>query len=232
MITYIRSLYNDGDNNGDFPIFIKDDKSINCHKFVIDYALISKDLYNMEIVRLDHEKKIIDIVFNYIYSETIIQVELNVDQIISLFELIHYLKIKPFILELKNYYSRYFPNTVNLNNWFHTLRSIYGIEKYSDLFDSIVPYIKNVVLLNDDVINNLMIDDMDENIKGFLLRLSLSKTLELNNDLDDALDIDNCVKEKMNNILRCEEEYNEEYNEDTSSNDSTSKKKLKNKKVK
>lgn len=231
MQSYLRELYNDGINDGDMQILSKDNHIIKCHKFVISYATKMLNLHDDNHICLDYNKIIIDIILNYTYSEKIVDIDLTVDEILSLFSLINYLDMNDYILELKNHYIRMFPDKLTKNNWLHILKSIYGMPKYSDLLESIIPYIQNVAIVDNDILSIINIDNLDNAIKNFLFKIALYKIIELNKCLNLAIDEkNNDRKEKLNHLLTTSDEScydSDEDDEDCNTIDKSTKKKKK-----
>ncbi len=235
MQSYLRELYNDGINDGDMQILSKDNHIIKCHKFVILYATKILNLQDGNHISLDYNKNIIDIILNYTYSEKIVDIDLTVNEILSLFSLIHYLDMNDYILELKNHYIRTFPDKLTKNNWLHILKSIYGMQKYSDLLESIIPYIRDIAIVDDDILSIINMDGLDNTIKTFLFKISLHKVIELNKCLNLAIDEkNNNRKEKLNLLLTtsdelCYDSDDDNDEEDCNTSDKSTKKKKKKK---
>jgi hypothetical protein len=220
MLSHLKTLYNSGENDGDICIMLKNNHQLSCHSYVVKYASDTiKNKLNQphqNIIELNYEKKIVDIVLNFSYSEEIIDNDLTADEIMSLYNLINFLNMNNFIMELKNYYSRKFYKSLNISNWLHVICSIYNIDIYYDLYDPTVQYIKNSIIIDKNLLNNVNIDTIDNNIKTFLLKLSFQKIHELNTNLNNIIDIkDNAIKQKMNNIIK-----NVQINNNTSSQES------------
>jgi hypothetical protein len=220
MLSRIKTLYNSGENDGDVCITSADGFQISSHSYVVRYASetikYKIDFENKSIIELNYDKKIIDIILNFSYSEDIHNIELDADEILSLFSLIHFLKMDNFIMELTNYYSRNFYKTLNLNNWLHVLCSIYNIDKYSDLFEPLIEYIKNSVMINNNALQTIIIESIDNEIKSFLLKICFTKINELNDNLNEIInDKDTLMKQHMNNVIISDsfEDDNESLNE-------------------
>ena len=251
MLSYLRELYNDGQNDGDVKILCKDNLIIHCHTFVVTYASDTlKQFLKVKpnnSIYIEHNKKIVDIVFNFAYSEKIGDVDLDINEILSLFSLISYLRMNDFIFELKNYYARIFPDKLSIHNWLHVLKSIYGMEKYSDLLEVSIPYIKNIAIVDKNVKNILDTNNLDSDIKTFLLDIILDKVINLNDKLQSMIDheqkekkqqlnklliqsIDNCSDDDYNDLS---DDFSDNSNNSCDSNKSSNKsnkKKKRNKK--
>jgi hypothetical protein len=95
MLSYIKNLYNDGDNDGDVMIRCLNDRIILCHSFVISFAsntlknqILSKtslDKSNILELKLNYDVKLVNILFGYVYKESISNTKLTVDEILSLY---------------------------------------------------------------------------------------------------------------------------------------------------
>src|SRR5579885_3469662 len=109
MLSFIRSLFNNGDNNGKIIIKTTNNKEIKCHDFILkntsDYfkEIVEYESFN-NIIEMDCSSEIIIIILNYLYSEIIDDKNLSCEEIIHLYYTINQLKCKNFINILKNHY--------------------------------------------------------------------------------------------------------------------------------
>ena len=221
MLSYIKQLYNLGDNNGDLVIKTKDDHIVKCHSFVMLYAsdsikmkLLKEDVH--DAITLNYNKQIVDIVLNYLYSEKILESDLDINDVLDIFSLIHDLRMNNCTLELKNYYSRLFVNYINKNNWIHVLKSIYKLQKYSELYDCTLEYIKTVVLLDNDSIMDIQKSDIDNDIKCVLFDISLNTLQKLNDEISEyRKKKDDARKQLMNKVIKGSDDYESESSEES-----------------
>ncbi len=214
MLSYIKNLYNLGENDGDVKIFTRDNKVIMCHSFILNRVSENfKSLVNDDkTLMINQDKKIIDIVLNFSYCEQIIERQLFLDDILNVFSLINHLKMNSFILDLKSHYIRRFPETLSLSNWKHTLRTIFNIEMYSELFQPMRYFIKNVVFMDENYDINTDIDLFDTEIQKFLLSLSFETIKDLRESYHRLIDErENDLKEKMNRKLINEDLIEDDY---------------------
>lgn len=121
MQSYLQNLYNYGDNNGDIKLVSKDNILLSCHSIVVKtlsnyFGNHNTSMCPDEKNNIHYNKKIIDILMHYMYTEKILEENLSIDEILSLFELINFLQVNN-IEELKNYFTRQFPHKLNSDNW-------------------------------------------------------------------------------------------------------------------
>lgn len=126
-----------GENNGN--VLIKTvDKELKCHDFVITQTSIYmreilENKITNNIIELDSNYEVVNIILNYLYSEKVIDKDLNANDIIKLYHLINQLKCPDTIIVLKHYYLEKFAKTINENNWNILLKMVFGISKFSNL---------------------------------------------------------------------------------------------------
>ena len=181
MISTLRNLFNNGDNNG--TIIIKTfDKDLKCHKFVLsntsEYFKESIEQATFDnVITLDVSTELLIIVLNFLYSEKIIDKELSGIDIIKLFALISQLRCVDFVINLKNYYLKKFPKTINENNWLFLLENVYNTMKYSDLQEELLRYFQNNILSNIEKskiqVLKIAIDETASEIKQTLFLICL-----------------------------------------------------------
>ena len=179
MISLFRTLYNLGNNDGDMLIISKDKKQLNCHTYVINYASQAlKKQYTLQpkFMTINYNKNIIDIIFNYIYSERILEYKLSLEEILDLFSLINDLRLNINITKLNNYYAKYYSKLIDKDNWIRALLNVYNIPKYADLHDHAIKYIKDKILSKNALsIND--ISDLDNELAKFVIK-TLSKIIQ------------------------------------------------------
>lgn len=216
MISIIRTLFNNGVNDGN--IIIKPsrtpDKIINCHNFVLKKTckFFEEGFFNNSsdgIIELDSHYDVLIVVFNFIYSENILDRELSCSQIIDLFNIISQLRCNDSILLLKNHYLKKFSLLLNESNWIQTLKIIYGVSKYFDLKEEILKYYRINILNNIDnnniVLINSQFKDLTGELKDVLFEICLEKIVNLNTELkiiSDLTEQKNNDKIKLNNCLK------------------------------
>lgn len=218
MLTILRSLFNNGDNDGN--IIIKptrsNDKIIKCHDYVLkntsDFLTecIKNESFN-NVINLDSHYETALIVFNFLYSEYTLDLDLNCNQIIELYYLINQLKCHDSIMVLKNHYLVKFVNKLDESNWFSSLKNIYGVSKYHDLQEEILKYFRNSVLTNIENFNTIYLVDLfkeaTHEIKNTLFSICLETVLSLNNEIIHRNKLNDQKikdKQKLNNYLKYE----------------------------
>ena len=207
MISLLKSLFNNGDNNGNI-ILETNDKNLKCHDFVLRQT---SDFFkeNLEtsgfngIINLDSNSELVCLVLNYFYSEKIIDKELSANDIIKLYYLINQLRCQDSILILKNHYFKKFYGTLNEANWLELLKIIFNISKYTDLQDEILLYFKNSILMKTESLNVIRFNDFykdtNEEIKNVLFSICLEKIMFLLNEVNkNQCILDDNLKKKNN----------------------------------
>lgn len=220
MLTLLRTLFNNGDNDGQILIKTKD-KDIRCHGFIVnltsEFMKTSIDKLSSAtgtIIELDFPSSLIVIIFNYLYSERIIDKELPAFDIIQLFNLIGQLKCHQSIIILKNHYLKKFPDLIIEDNWMALLTYVFNVSKYAELQEEIINYYTNNILNNIELSNSYMItnayETLDNPIKNLLFSIGLKKISELNAELkNNVTEQENKKKLDLNSYLKnfdCESE--------------------------
>lgn len=217
MLSVLRSLYNEGDNNGN--VIIKThDKDLLCHDFVLRYTSeFFKECMNVTtftgLLELDHDSKLVNIIFNCMYSEKVVNEDLTGQEIIKLYALLNQLRCKDIEMIIKNHYLKKFPSTLNENNWMTFLRMVFNNEKYADLQKEILNYFAENILMNLETVNMYLFSDIykdtDSDIKDALFKICLEKILSLTIELKTNSENDD-VKKKLNDYIKDDEEISEE----------------------
>jgi hypothetical protein len=211
MLSILRDLYKNGDNDGNVIIKTKD-KELKCHEFVIsntsDFfkSSINSDSY-YNIIELDSSFEIVNIIMNYLYSEKIVDKELSANDIINLYNLINQLRCKDFIIPLKNHYLKKFPELLNELNWMELLKCVFNVNKYADFQDEILLYYKSNILTQlEDLDLNTIIDNykyVNEEIKTLLFTICLAKILSMNIEIkNNIIDKNITTKQNLNTYLK------------------------------
>lgn len=225
MITLLRTLYNNGDNDGTITIVTNDKKHIACHSFIIECTSeflrsVTKSENFKNVIEIDSTYELVNIVLNYLYSEKIVDKELSAIDIINLYNLINQLRCNDSIVVLKNHYLKKFPNLLNEENWIQLLTYIFNVNKYADLQEIILSYYRNKVLDNIESFNLQIINEIykgiNEEIKNLLFSICLEKIFNLTNEIkNNTNDQYNKNKQKLNSYLKnikCDSDENEEIN--------------------
>lgn len=225
MITRIRSLYNEGQNDGSITIKTID-KDLKVHRFVLE---LTSDFFNEsmkkndlaetpQIITLDFYSDLVNIVLNYMYSEKIIDKDLSGSDIINLFNLISQVRCKDFIMNLKNHYLKKFPKVLDNTNWCNLLRTVYGISKYYELEEALLYHFKNTILTELDGGNFNKLSDtfslLEYNIKDQLFMISLDKIGKLNMDISRLMEETDEDSNHLNNFLKKPELSSDDENKD------------------
>lgn len=213
MFTILKSMFNNGENDGDV-ILRTINKDMRCHSFVAKYnsELIKEQLDNCYfpgVVMIDYNSNLVNIVFNYFYSEKIIDIDLTGEEIISLFGLINQLRCQITINTLKNHYVKKFPKTLNDNNWLDLLKLVYGISKYSDLQEEVLSYFLNNILSNVESLECFMLSEYykytDEYIRDKLFQICLQRIIYITNEIQSytqETQVKNDTKKTLNNYIK------------------------------
>lgn len=216
MLSVLRLLYNEGENNGNVNVKTHD-KNLLCHDFVLkstsDFFRDSMNGKPLPIYfELDYNSKLVNIVLNCMYSEKVVDEDLTGQDIIKLYALINQLKCRGIDMIIKNHYIKKFPSTLTENNWMMLLRMVFNIEKYNDLQKEILNYFAENILMNLETVNMCLFSDLykdtDGNIKDALFKICLEKILSLTTELKN---LEDDSKNKLNDYLK--EEYDEEEEE-------------------
>ena len=188
MNTYITNLFNDGANEGDLTIITKDGE-FNCHSFILQYCT---DLQIHDSTCLsfeDYNNKTMKFLFNYIYNQTLQDVELTPDDIITVFNLSEMLNCKDFINGLKTELATQFYNQLTKDNWIQYYDQLFGEEVYNQLNDVLMDYYSKCVL-----------NDMTEVDDNFIYNYQTIKSVAVYNLLTTALKVlseKNCKLQHM-----------------------------------
>lgn len=177
MLSTLRNLFNNGDNDGDI-ILITHDKAIKCHSFILEYtseylrSCIKNDPYT-KTIELDTGSELLCIVLNYCYSEKLVDKEVNWNDILKLYILLNQLKCGDNILVLKNHYLKKLYPLLNKDNWFEILKIVFNVNKFSDIEQVILTFYKNSILT----------DMSMPEIKELVTQFEHSSNFELHNKL-------------------------------------------------
>lgn len=206
MLTVLKTLYNNGENNGDMTIITKNNK-LKCHSFVVNNTSDFFKFNNTSVVNLEYDSEIINITLNFMYTEKIIDKNIPPYSIIQLFDLINLLKCSEQICQLKKYYTDKFSKQIDDNNWLQMLKTVFNIQKYNELQEILIQYYNNKILLCDDVTNYSILkesfSELDNGIKYLLFSNCLDKLASIHNDLSDYMDKKIYQKKKkINNCLK------------------------------
>lgn len=209
MHTILKSLYNNGDNDGDMIVKTKD-RDVRCHSFILRYVsefMRINVMSNFNIIDMETSSDLINIVFTYLYSEKIIDRDLSATDIIQLFDLISQLKCHTSVCILKNHYLQKFPSLINDDNWMELLKYTYNISKYSELQEEIVTYYTGNILNNIEMYNSQTLTDsyknLNEEIKNLLFSICIKKINELTIELKNSTtENENKQKQAINEYLK------------------------------
>lgn len=221
MLSILRTLYNNGQNNGDVILKTKE-QEIKCHSFVLettsDYfkSCIKYENFN-GVIEMDLSFEITNIIINFLYSEKIIDKDLTAGEIIRLFTAISSLQCSDSIIILKNYYAKKFPKLLNEDNWHVLLEQIFNTNKYAGLQEMIMEYYENNILNNIDLETMFSLKDtfafMNGEIKNVLFAISLKKINALLEEIrDNSSETKIALNQCINDIDEVED-YVEEYEE-------------------
>ncbi len=223
MLTILRTLYNNGENDGD--IIIKTiNEELRGHSFILKktsdfFRICMSDPYFAGIIEIDSTSKIINIVINYLYSEKIIDDDLSPTEIIQLYNVINNLKCHQSITILKNYYLQKFPKLLNQNNWIELLTYTFNISKYTELQEELLTFYTNYILNNIQTIDLHTIDNLykpvNDEIKNILFSIALQKVYSLTNEIkNNTSQQENITKHNLNTFLINASEYEEAISEE------------------
>jgi hypothetical protein len=235
MISFVKTLFNNGDNNGSVIIKTKDGKDIKCHDFVLkNTSGYFKEVMESEgfngTIDLDSNSEIVSIVVEYLYSEKIVDKNLSGYDIIHLYHIVTQFRCNDLILILKNHYLKKFSHLLNSDNWLDLLKIVFNISKYSDLQGEIVDYYKNNVLADSDASNQILLsrsyEDLDHCLKNLLYNILLERHIILHNETINK-SIDDKNLESLNKYIKDMSDSEEEILEIDSDNSNQSGKKTK-----
>ena len=209
MLTVLRSLYNNGVNEGDIVINTNDGL-LKCHGYVVNTmsSNIKHFTLNNEYgtYKIPYSSELLNLILNFLYSEKVLDIKLSAIEIIDLHDLINQLNCKEPISILKNHYLKKFPSLLTLDNWLQLLRIVCNIPKYSDFCDNILYFYTTNVLIN---IDDLYVDnfsscyqDLNAEIKALLFSVTLKHVISLNNELKHSNEIIKSNKQSMNTFLK------------------------------
>ncbi|ARF09828.1 hypothetical protein Indivirus_3_77 [Indivirus ILV1] len=153
MNTYLNTLFNNGNNDGE--ILIKaNDSILNCHAFIIKYCTTNKLNINDNTIDMsNYNKNQISYILRYMYNSKIEKQEMSNDDIINIFKLINELGCNDFITILKNDLTGMFLKNIKLDNWFKYFDMLYGDNNYKEINEKLLEY------YNDDILNNNLINE-------------------------------------------------------------------------
>lgn len=248
MQSTLNNLYNNGNNEGDIILNLLDG-TIRCHSFVLIYTS-SYFKNNMNTLKCSHDinimdyetgyesdgityqlplqttKKIANIIMAFLYNEKVIDIDLNGQEIIELFDNIRSLQFGNFVIILKNHYMNKFKYEINTNNWLLLLKITINDNFYTVLTDKILDYYQNNILTSIDDICESNIDKIidefincDPLIVKTLYKRCLMKIVEMNVKLNDNSDngklfdnknINKIIKNCIENSDSDEEIYSDE----------------------
>ena len=165
------------------------------------------------LITLDYDSKLVNIVFNCMYSEKVIEQNLTGQEIIKLYALLDQLKCKGIDMIIKNHYLKKFPSTITENNWMTFLRMVFNVEKYDDLQKEILNYFANHILMNLETVNMYLFSDVykdtDNDIKDTLFKICLEKIMSLTTELKTNAENEE-AKKKMNDYLKSDDDESDE----------------------
>ena len=236
MISILRTLYNNGENNGDILVKAKDG-NLMCHSFVLENTSLyfkSQIISNTfdKTLQLNFNVETVNIVLNYLYSEIIIDKELSVYDIMNLYDLISQLSCDN-INPLKNHYLAKFNVQINDKNWCTLLNNVYGVNKYADFQECVLSFYRNNILHFLDVsycgvkMNIDYYTSSNEGIRLLLFSICIEKLSELMAELKSTNNDDSIKKKQTLNIFLKQCEKHDVPDRDSSSEDTKDKKQVK-----
>lgn len=210
MLSILKTLYNNGENDGNITIITKSSK-LMCHSFIIENTseYFRSCIFSCNVIELDYSFELVNIVMNYLYSEKILDKNLDANEIINLYNLINQLKCKDStnINTLKNHYLKKFPSLINETNWIDLLKYVYNINKYADFQEEILTYYKSNILtyiedLDFNEIINMYTNTNDE-LKILLFSICLERVSVMNVEIKNNTNNSELkTKQKMNSLLK------------------------------
>lgn len=216
MNTYITNLFNDGENEGDITIVTKDG-DFKCHSFVLRYCT---DFQIHDSTCLSFENyyiKSMKFLFNYIYNQTLQEIELSLDDIINVFNLSEMLSCKDYINGLKTELANRFYEQLTKDNWMYYYDQLFGEDMYNQLNDVIMNYYSKCILKEmTEVDDNFMYSYQSiksiavHNLLATALKVLATKNAKLENMVEKEADT-----ETENDNVETDEESEEEPETDT-----------------
>lgn len=221
MNTYITNLFNDGDNEGDLTIVTKDG-DFKCHSFILkyctDFQINDYTCFTFE----EYDLKMMKFLFNYIYNQTLQDVDLSPEDIINVFNISEMLSCKDYINGLKTELANRFYGQLTVDNWIQYYDQLFGEDIYNQLNDVIMNYYSECILNKmTEIDDNFMFSY--QSIKSTAvydllttaLKVLADKNMKLYNMVEKETDV------KTENDNEEDEETDEETDEDSDEQDNS-----------
>lgn len=226
MLTSLNNLYQKRNLSGDFTIICLD-KSVSCHKFILEYTsdILNKSIHDDNRISLSYDSKLVVLLLEYLYTETINDYELSAIEIIHLFSLINKTNLDHVSLKLKNYYLGKFINTINSNNWLEMLKNVYNNPVYSELLKLVLDYFENNILVSNSNLDYLLVNDIIYDNDNVLLKLLFKRSLnKLKIANDELINKNDDINKKIKKVIKtklledsdnCDSSYESESDSDS-----------------
>lgn len=179
----LKTLFNDGNNNGDIMIICEDNIKIKCHSFVLEheteYWKTLKDFTSKQIVadkpefKLVYDSKIIIAAINRLYNSDY-KFDLACYQIIEVLSLIDMLQVKNFS-QIAKELAIIFRRNLTIDIWEKYVNVIIDSDVYKELCPMFINYYKDTILLK---INSYRIENIEEEKKMSSENLGCKATSE------------------------------------------------------
>jgi hypothetical protein len=146
MNTFITTLFNNGENDGDIKI-ITNDGVFNCHSFVLKYCTdFQLDSIVENQIPIGYNRNVALVVFGYMYTPKVPEFDIGLDDIISIFKCVNDFKCKPYVTDLKQYLGGEFLKQLTVTNWITYFDMLYGKPIYFEINSALITYYTTNIL--------------------------------------------------------------------------------------
>lgn len=163
----LKTLFNDGNNNGDITIICENDIKIKCHSFVLEheteYWKRFKDFTSRQMVevkrefKLDYDSEIIIAAINRLYNSNY-KFDLACYQIIEVLSLIDMLQVKIFS-QISKELAIIFCRNLTIDIWEKYVNVIIVSDAHKELYPMFINYYKDTILPK---MNSYSIENIEE----------------------------------------------------------------------
>lgn len=189
MDKILRSLFKEGENDGDITLKCADKISIKCHSLVLrtqsDYFKgmfdFNKEKKEFEIL---YGSKLVKLLINKMYNSAYPIGEQDVDEMIELTKMIDEFLIVDREELLKSLMFS-FRMSIKKDTWLDILKKVYGLDCYKILVTELLYYFRDTVLVGDEFVKDDPLKDMelDTDLGRKLYKIILQKLAHLNKQL-------------------------------------------------
>lgn len=184
MNKLLKTIFNGGDNDGDIIITSIDKKIIKCHYFILKYFseffksdIRFTNLKNVTVsqdsaeINLNYSSKIIRKLLNRIYDDNITLTDLDINEVLEMFELIDFLQIYN-SLEVISDLKLLLNKQLTVDNCVELLQKTFPHKCYNPIKDIIYEYFKEKVIPTRDLYEEIKNDhELTKEIRDKILSL-------------------------------------------------------------